>query len=591
MAKNQIPKHHPPERGPRHGRGPLTLRAKLILFFSIFAFLPIAVLGGYQGFFQYQTQIADAKSVLATDVQNRTEAIERYFDGCCSDMEFIAQAREVKQLLEGIDMEDMDEIQYWSSALTLALKSFTDNRKVFKDVRFTTADGETIARVVVADGGKVTAATEATALDNLQQLVQATSPKAVLSAGSDGFGFWLHHPVRGDEAVALVSARIDLTPLFKLCDHEELYFAPSDGQCIVAAGKPAIAGSTTSLPVRIESDTTGVRVTNTAIIAFHSSYPLRWAREDQFTLARARPKTIVTASFRESVIEVAVICIAATVLAALCGYFVGTRLTRPITKAIAGISSGAGEVSAASKKVSAASMSIAEGASRQAASIEESSAALGQTDSQTAANAKHTLEASTLASETSNAADEGKTAMLGLIETMEDTKKSSDQTVSVVKVINEIAFQTNLLALNAAVEAARAGEAGKGFAVVADEVRGLAQRSAQAANDTAELIAKSQKHTENGVKATRNLGQTFQLIAEDANRVKSLVGTVSQATNEQAEGIKQINKAVTRVGRTTQENAAHADESANASRELLQQAEQLQQIVDGLTTIIGPSEA
>src|SRR5262249_34871734 len=122
--------------------------------------------------------------------------------------------------------------------------------------------------------------------------------------------------------------------------------------------------------------------------------------------------------------------------------------------------------------------------------------------------------------------------------------KASAETAKIVKTIDQIAFQTNLLALNAAVEAARAGEAGKGFAVVADEVRSLAMRSAEAAKTTSLLIEENVASSASGVTIALEARQTLSEILLSVNKVNDLVGEIAAASQEQSQGIDQVAKAV-----------------------------------------------
>jgi methyl-accepting chemotaxis protein len=167
-----------------------------------------------------------------------------------------------------------------------------------------------------------------------------------------------------------------------------------------------------------------------------------------------------------------------------------------------------------------------------------------------------------------------------------DIKKSSDETVKVVRNIDDIAFQTNLLALNAAVEAARAGEAGKGFAVVAEEVRALAQRSAQAAKDTQQLIAAAQEHAETGVGVSEQLRAIFDEVQGNAEKVAGLVNEIAAAAKEQSAGIDQVNTAISQMDETTQRTAASSEEAASASEELSGQAVELNSSVSALSGIV-----
>ncbi|MBF0243415.1 MAG: methyl-accepting chemotaxis protein, partial [Desulfamplus sp.] len=154
------------------------------------------------------------------------------------------------------------------------------------------------------------------------------------------------------------------------------------------------------------------------------------------------------------------------------------------------------------------------------------------------------------------------------------------------KTIDEIAFQTNLLALNAAVEAARAGEAGAGFAVVADEVRNLAMRAAAAAKNTAALIEGTVQKINSGSKLVSTTNEAFGKVAGSSAKIGDIVAEISGASNEQYNGIEQVNIAITEMDKVVQKNAATAEESASASEELSAQAEQLRDYVGDLVMLV-----
>ena len=269
--------------------------------------------------------------------------------------------------------------------------------------------------------------------------------------------------------------------------------------------------------------------------------------------------------------------------------FITRSITGPLNRIIAGLSSGAEQTSSAAGQVSSASQSLAQGASEQAAAIEETTSSVEEMASMTKQNAGNATQAKTLAETASTSAQKGGDAMDQMVVAIDDIKKSSDDTAKIIKTIDEIAFQTNLLALNAAVEAARAGEAGKGFAVVAEEVRNLAQRSAEAAKNTANMIEQSIKKADAGVQISREATKTFSEIAEGIRKVNELMGEIAAASNEQSQGIEQINTAVSQMDQVTQQNAANAEESASASEELSAQAEELHGMVEQLMAMVGGS--
>lgn len=276
----------------------------------------------------------------------------------------------------------------------------------------------------------------------------------------------------------------------------------------------------------------------------------------------------------------------AVVLGVVLAVFITRSIVKPINRIIAGLNEGASQVNEAARQVSASSQQLAAGASEQASSLEETSSALEEMAAMTRTNAENARQANGLSDQAAKAAQDGDQTMATLNQVMQGINESSDKVSKIIKVIEEISFQTNLLALNAAVEAARAGEHGKGFAVVADEVRNLAQRAADAARETTSLIEESVNRSREGTQVADDVTKALGGIVADVTKVSELISNITQASQEQAQGVDQVNTAVSQMDQVTQQNAASAEESASASEELSAQAQSVKGIVDQLVGVI-----
>ena len=243
-------------------------------------------------------------------------------------------------------------------------------------------------------------------------------------------------------------------------------------------------------------------------------------------------------------------------------------------------------VSSAGSQVAATSRTLSDGASGQSVSLEQTRASLATMSGMVARNADNAGTAKGLTNRARTAAETGATHMKEMSIAMDAIKSSSDNIAKIVRAIDEIAFQTNLLALNAAVEAARAGDAGLGFAVVAVEVRSLAQRSAQAARETAQKISDCITTTEQGVAISVKVRKGLSQIVEEVCQVDSLIGEIASASEEQRQGIKNLNSAVLHLDQVTQTTAAHAQHGAEASEELENQSGVLAQSVAELLQLV-----
>ncbi|TCL05059.1 methyl-accepting chemotaxis protein [Sodalis ligni] len=240
---------------------------------------------------------------------------------------------------------------------------------------------------------------------------------------------------------------------------------------------------------------------------------------------------------------------------------------------------GAEAIAAATAQIASGNQDLSSRTEEQAASIEETAASLEQLTSTIKNTAANTAEATDVSARASGIVKHNGELMGHVTDKMRSIRKSSESMSEIIGVIDSIAFQTNILALNAAVEAARAGENGRGFAVVASEVRALAQRSATAAKEIKNLIDESVNQIHDGMKLVEEAGTSMADMVANVNNVTDIIKEISQASNEQSDGIHQINVAVGQIDSSTQQNAALVEEAASAAVSLQAQAASLTQIV------------
>ena len=240
-------------------------------------------------------------------------------------------------------------------------------------------------------------------------------------------------------------------------------------------------------------------------------------------------------------------------------------------------------VGEATVKLRQSSEQLAKGASQQQEALQISSEALTETSAMVQSTSENAVRANELVQQTAGTADQGRDKMNALTSAMTDISSSSGEISKIIKVIDEIAFQTNLLAVNAAVEAARAGRHGRGFAVVAQEVRSLAGRSAKAAQATAELIDQSTKTVERGVANVEATSAALEEIRESVLKVRDIVGEISAASAEQSRGVSEVRHSIDGINASAASASQQSSELASEANGLQDQARLLREAVDGFT--------
>ncbi|MEL7625190.1 MAG: methyl-accepting chemotaxis protein [Clostridiales bacterium] len=250
-----------------------------------------------------------------------------------------------------------------------------------------------------------------------------------------------------------------------------------------------------------------------------------------------------------------------------------------LNRIMANINAVAGQVSIGASQVAGGAQALAAGSTEQAASLEELHASASEIARQAKQNLANVEAAAQYMEQASAGVSIGNEHMGQLTEAMADIDASSRQIVSITKIIEDIAFQTNILALNATIEAARAGAAGKGFGVVADEVRNLAAKSAEAARQTAELIQNSVDRVSKGTQITEQTAALLQEVGMSTLKVAESFTKIEDASTRQVSAIEQINQGLSQVSSVVQTNAATAEENSATSEEMAAQAAALREEV------------
>ncbi|NLP64236.1 methyl-accepting chemotaxis protein [Paraburkholderia sacchari] len=255
-------------------------------------------------------------------------------------------------------------------------------------------------------------------------------------------------------------------------------------------------------------------------------------------------------------------------------------MQKGLSATVAEIAASAEAIAAASGQISMGNLDLSHRTEAQAVALERTASSMEQLTSTVRLNAENAQQASALAGNASQIAQKGGAVVGRVVATMNEINESAKSIADIIGVIEGIAFQTNILALNAAVEAARAGEEGRGFSVVAGEVRNLAQRSAAAAREIKALITDSVARVANGSTLASDAGRTMEEVMSAVKRVNDIIGEISAASSEQRSGIEEINRAVTQMDAGTQQNAALVEEATAAAQSLDDQAKVLKRLVN-----------
>lgn len=270
-------------------------------------------------------------------------------------------------------------------------------------------------------------------------------------------------------------------------------------------------------------------------------------------------------------------------------HFIVKSVVKPVNHVIAGLTESSERVASASEQVGYASQKLAQTSSEEAASFEEISASIEEISSSAKQNADDMVCANNLMKDTVEHIDHSANSFSELTVSMKEIEDAGRKTFKIIKTMEDIAFQTRLLSLNASIEAARAGKAGSGFTVVAEEFRNLSLRTAESLKDTSVLITDTIQKISNGTNIIENVKTSFSGAKESTAEVGKLLENIRTASDSQSERTEHISKAMTEIEHTVQTNATYSQETASVSEQMIAQAEQMKGFVSYLAGTIAGS--
>jgi len=292
-------------------------------------------------------------------------------------------------------------------------------------------------------------------------------------------------------------------------------------------------------------------------------------------------------SAAESSLALGVFLVTLAVAGVIVHLTIRRSITGPVVRVIGGVREAADESARTAAELAQSGMEVSDGAQEQADCIQQTSTSLEEISSTTRQNADRAGEADRLMQEARHTGDRAAQSMQDLSASMGVISKSSNQVAAVLKTIDQIAFHTNILALNAAVEAARAGEAGAGFSIVADQVRSLAQRTAEAARNSGAILEQTVRDVNQGVQLVGHAQRAFQEVSAKIASGTQIVSHIAASSAEQALGITAIGQAITRIESLTQRNVSNAARTAEGASAMTSQVERTRKYLDDQVAVVG----